>query len=316
MSAGVLRLAINRLRTTYIPHRCVAGQTMSRSPVKFGVRGLFTQPMEIPSPRRYCASFVTAAIVPLCLSFLLVAWVDDCDSTATTSGPPAELRDYPYCEVIPDTVSGDTVTEHIFNTLPYGPCSPQQFETITEQDIIDAYNAAYGANSTSATINGPRHWVLDTLTATGGVSDSGQTLTVNGIEFGLVGQLQIPVGQPPVGTDKYVPNTVQRDTIYEFKAGRQVFELTDPSGNVWVMQSYSQQIDPSLSLARLPYIGPEIGLPEGWSYAARTLTEDLTLTASGSTQVVNDGYENTYQINPASGPPAQQGPGPPPVQIP
>jgi hypothetical protein len=274
---------------------------MSRSPVKLAVcSGLFTQPTEMPMPRRYCASFVTAAIVPLCLSFLLAACGDDSSSTTSTSGPPAELRDYPYCEVIPDTVSGDTLTEFVFNTLPFGPCPAKKFETITEQEIIDAYNAAYGANSTSATVNGPRHWVLDTLTATGGVTKSGDTLTVNGIEFGLVGELQTPVGQPTVGTDPYVVNTVQRDTIYVFRKGLLVFELTDPSGNVYVMQSYSQQVDASLSLEKLPYIGPDIGLQEGWSYASRRLTEDLTLTASGTTQIVNDSYENTYQINPAA----------------
>jgi len=256
--------------------------------------------MEIPMPRRYCASFVTAAIVPLCLSFLLGACSGDSSSTTSTSGLPAELRDYPYCEVIPDTVSGDTLTEHVFNTLPFGPCPAKKFATITEQDIIAAYNAAYGASSTSATINGPRHWVLDTLTATGGVTTSGDTLTVNGVKFGLVGELQIPVGKPTVGTYPYIVNTVERDTIYVFKKGLQVFELTDPRGNVYVMQSYSQQKDPSLSLARLPFIGPTNRLPKGWSYAARRLTEDLTLTASGETQIVNDYYRNTYQINPAA----------------
>ena len=58
-------------------------------------------------PVATCASFVTAAIVPLCLSLLLGACGDD-SSSHPTSGTPAELRDYPYCEVIPDTVSGDT----------------------------------------------------------------------------------------------------------------------------------------------------------------------------------------------------------------
>jgi hypothetical protein len=249
--------------------------------------------------RRDCTSFVTAAIFPLCLSFLLGA-CGDSGSTAASSGPPAELRDYPYCEVIPDTVSGGTLTEYVFNTLPFGPCPVNKFTTITEQDIIDAYNAAYGANATSATVNGPRHWVLDTLTPTGGVTNSGDTLTVDGIEFGLVGELQTPVDQPTVGTDPFVVNTVQRDTIYLFKKGLLVFELTDPSGNVYVMQSYSQQFDPLLSLERLPDINPPHLLPEGWSYAARRLTEDLTLTASGATQIVNDDYRNTYQINPAA----------------
>ncbi len=255
--------------------------------------------MEIPTPRRY---WHRSSPPPLsrCVSFLLGACGGGSSSTTSTSGPPAELRAYPYCEVIPDTASGDTLTEHVFNTLPFGPCPGKKFATITEQEIIDAYNAAYGANSTSATINGPRRWVLDTITATGGVTSSGDTLTVDGIKFGLVGELQTPVGQPTIGTDPYVVNTVQRNTVYLFKKGLQVFELTDPSGKVYVMQSYSQQIDPSLSLEMLPDIGPTDQLPEGWSYAARRLTEDLTLTASGMTQIVNDYYRNTFQINPAA----------------
>lgn len=271
---------------------------MSRSSMRFLFAARSTQPMDVAVAGRSCPSVVNAAMVPLCLGLLLLAACGD--STTSGSGTPAELRDYPYCEVIPDTVSGDTVTEFVFNTLPFGPCPVNRFLAVTEQDIIDAYNAAYGANATSATINGPRHWVLDTLTATGGVTKSGDTLTVNGIEFGLVGQLQIPVGQPTIGSDPYVVNTVQRDTIYVFKKGLQVFELTDPDGNVYVMQSYSQQVDPSLSFAKLPDIGPTNQLPEGWSYAARRLTEDLTLTASGTTQIVNDYYRNTYQIDPAA----------------
>ena len=115
-----------------------------------------------------------------------------------------------------------------------------------------------------------------------------------------MGQLEVPVGAPPVGNDPYVVNTVQRNTIYTFKKGLQVFELTDPNGNVYVMQSYSQQMDPSLTLAKLPDIGPTKQLPEGWSYAARRLTEELTLTASGSTQIVNDYHRNTYQIDPVA----------------
>jgi hypothetical protein len=273
---------------------------MSRSILKFVPHGRsFTHPVEAPMTRHRRRSSVTAATGALCLSVLLGA-CGDSGSTASSSGPPAELRDYPYCEVIPDTISGDTLTEHIFNTLPFGPCLASEFAAVTEEDVLDAYNAAYGANATTATINGVRHWVLDTLTSTGGVTSSGDTLTVDGIEFGLVGQLQTPVGDATIGTDPYVVNTVQRNTIYTFKKGFQVFELTDPSGNVYVMQSYSQQVDPSLSLEKLPDIGATDQLPPGWSYAARRLTEDLTLTASGSTQIVNDYYRNTYQIDPAA----------------
>jgi hypothetical protein len=97
-----------------------------------------------------------------------------------------------------------------------------------------------------------------------------------------------------------VVNTVDRYTTYTFKKGRLVYELTDPSGNVYVMQSYSEQIDRSLTLAKLPYIAYEDQLPEGWTYQARTLPTDLVLTANGATQIVNDHLRNTFQINPGT----------------
>ena len=125
-------------------------------------------------------------------------------------------------------------------------------------------------------------------------------MTVNGLKYGLVGELQTPVGQPTIGTDPYVVNTVQRDTVYVFKKGGLVYELTDPSGNVYIMQSYSQQVDTSLTLEKLSDIGSTDQLPTGWKYAARRLNEDLTLTAAGSTSIVNDYYRNTFQINPAA----------------
>lgn len=219
-------------------------------------------------------------------------------SSSNTNQQPTELRDYPYCEVIPGEINGNTLTQHVFNTLPYGPCLSNQFATVTEQNIIDAYNAAYSGHATVAEINGPRAWVLDTITSTGGVTSSGESLTVNGIKFGLTGMLTFSVGAPAVGSDPYVPYTVNRNTIYLFRAGGLVYELTDPSGNVYVMQAYSKQIDPSLTMKDLPNIGPTNQLAPGWTYSSRRLTADLTLTAAGSTTIVNDHYANTYQINP------------------
>ena len=41
----------------------------------------------------------------------------------------------------------------------------------------------------------------------------------------------------------YVPNQVHRDTTFTYKAGKPIFELNDPYGDVYVMQSYAQIID-------------------------------------------------------------------------
>ena len=59
---------------------------------------------------------------------------------------PLGLRDFPYCEVVPNTVANGIVTEHVSNNIKYGPCSSAQFATVSEQNIIDAYNASYLGN--------------------------------------------------------------------------------------------------------------------------------------------------------------------------
>lgn len=214
---------------------------------------------------------------------------------------PSEVRDYPYCELIPDTVADGVITEHVFNTLGFNTCPKDIWSTITEQNVIDAYNAAYGSTglATSATLNGRRHWVMDTIKSNGGNSSSPDTLTVNGMELGKKAILTVPAGQATIGTNAYEVSTVQRSTTYVFKKGRKVYELVDPDKNVYVMQSYTDAIAP-LTLKKLNFIGKYNQLPKGWKYRVRTLDQDLNLTANGATQIVNDYFRNTYQINPAA----------------
>ena len=43
--------------------------------------------------------------------------------------------------------------------------------------------------------------------------------------------------------------------MFTFDAGRPVFELVDPEGQRWVMQTWSQVVDTNLSLDDLPGLG-------------------------------------------------------------
>lgn len=228
-------------------------------------------------------------------------------TASAQSGTPMKVYNYPYCELIPDTVANGTITEHVFNTLGFNTCPASTFNTITEQNIVDAYNAQYppaagAAPATSATINGRRHWVMWTIQSTGGVTSSPDTLTVNGMQLGLKAVLQVPQGSSTIGEVPYQVNTVQRDTVYVFKKNTRVYELIAPNKKVYVMQSYTLAMNPNLNLRRLrndAYMTKQNQMPRGWKYRSRELTADLTLTASGSTQIVNDYLRNTYQINPA-----------------
>ncbi|MCX6410351.1 MAG: hypothetical protein NT143_07940 [Actinobacteria bacterium] len=171
--------------------------------------------------RRLRTSVIPVAVLGLTgLGAIAGTAVAQTTTTPAAASAPMKVYDYPYCELIPDTVANGIITEHVFNTLGFNTCPTSSFSTITEQNVVDAYNAAYppaaeAAPATSATINGRRHWVMDTIQSTGGVTGSTDTLTVNGMELGLKAQLQVAVGAPTVGTVPYVATTVSRDTVYD-----------------------------------------------------------------------------------------------------
>jgi hypothetical protein len=212
-------------------------------------------------------------------------------SSAAGQTPPEEnIWNQRYCEVIPVTVdaTGTTLTSWVYNTLGLNDCPDCEWKALTEEEV----NQEFG--SVSAKLNGPRYWVINKLVATGS-SATGNTFTFGGIEMGLRATLDTPVGAPTVGDAFYQPNQVKRDTVYTYDSGLQVYELTSPTGDVYIMQSYAQVADPTLSVDDLPSLGSRLALPDGWSYAARTLDEQLLLDSGGLAYVVNDDLYNAYQ---------------------
>ena len=112
-----------------------------------------------------------------------------------------------------------------------------------------------------------------------------------------------------MGEQFYVPNTVQRQTVYTYEAGRPMYELLDPDQNVYVMQSYSQIVDKQLTVNQLPALGHILSLPKGWRYRERTPRHSIQLITTGIAYVVNDNLADSYErINKPtlqlSGPPA------------
>jgi hypothetical protein len=212
-------------------------------------------------------------------------------SGASTSAPPP-LRDVRYCEVIPAVTSGGTVTSTVYNTLGFNNCPERQWNNLTE----DMVNQEYG--SQSAQLNGPRHWVIDLgqqPAAPAPTDGTPTTFTFGGIEMGIRGQLTSAVGAPAVGDQYYVVNTVARNTVWTYLKGTMIYELTDPGGNVYVMQSYSTQINPALNLQELPTLAQTLSLPPGWTFATETLDNQLNLVTGGTAYVINDNFVNSYQ---------------------
>src|SRR5262249_9617945 len=128
-----------------------------------------------------------------------------------------------------------------------------------------------------------------------GSSQTGATFTFGGIEMGLRATLTTEVGQATAGDQLYSPNQVKRDTVWIYDAGKPIFELVDPQGNVYVMQSYSQMVDRTLTIKQLPELAGKLALPQGWSYRTETPSAALHLDSNGLAFIVNDNLYNTYQ---------------------
>jgi hypothetical protein len=108
-------------------------------------------------------------------------------------------------------------------------------------------------------------------------------------------QASVEVGSLADATIPYRPHAVDRRTVFTFDRGQSVFELTDAAGTKYVMQTWSQQKDPSLVEADLAGLGSRLQLPAGWTYATRTLTSPLRVdTRTTAAQVLQDDLGNSY----------------------
>ncbi len=210
------------------------------------------------------------------------------EGTESGQSVSGELRNVRYCEIIPVTRRGRTLTAWVYNTLGLNDCPAAEWEALTVEQV----NEEYG--SVSAKLNGPRYWVIDRLVGSGSTA-TGERFTFGGIEMELRATLETKLREGTVGEEFYTPNEVQRDTVYTYRAGRAVFELTSPEGDVYIMQSYARIKDKELTIDDLPSLGGRLSLPDGWTYTTRTLDEDFELDSGGLAYVINDDFYNAYQ---------------------
>jgi hypothetical protein len=75
--------------------------------------------------------------------------------------------------------------------------------------------------------------------------------------------------------------------------------ITAPTGSVYDMQSASLGVDPDNTVDELPTLGERLALPEGWSYRARTLDDELVMQVTFDDDppntIVLDEFENNYR---------------------
>lgn len=171
----------------------------------------------------------------------------------------------------------------VYNSFPLNDCPARLW------DALDATAIAAENGAAAALLNGPRYWLMSGIGKRAG--EPQPTKSFGGIEMIEQATVQLSSQDP----QPYSVNKVDRRAVFTFDAGRPVFELVDADGQRWVMQTYSQVVDKSLSLDDLPGLAARLKPPPGWHYETRTLTEPLVVDTTGSVaHVLQDELTNSY----------------------
>ena len=209
-------------------------------------------------------------------------------SSSTTVVQTTSLVGKRYCEVLLVSTDGG-LHATVYNTYPLNACPASKW------NALDAPELATQNGAVAALLNGPRYWLMDSIAKT--TTGARVTATFGDIEMIKEATVALTPADLSAQRASYTPHTVNRSASFTFNAGRRVYELHDPSGQRWIMQTWSQQVDPSLSESQLATLDTRLELPSGWSYTTRTLATPLVVaTQSTAAHVLQDNLDNSYSL--------------------
>ena len=159
-----------------------------------------------------------------------------------------------YGEVLLVRAGEDGPEATVYNTFPLNDCPAALWEKLEAQAIAAENGAA------AALLNGPRYWLMSSIGKQG--RETQEHKSFGGLE--MIRQATVKLAS--MNPAPYNVNRVDRRAVFVFDAGREIYELIDPDGKRWVMQTYSQTVDSALALSDLPGLAGRLSLPAGWRY--------------------------------------------------
>jgi hypothetical protein len=197
----------------------------------------------------------------------------------------ADVSGKRYGEVLLVGVGESGPQATVYNSFGLNDCPAELWSKLDAQAIAEEHGAA------AALLNGPRYWLMNDIEKQ--AEGPPERMTFGGIEMIKQATVQLSSMDPA----PYTVNEVTRNTVFVFNAGEEIYELIDPDGKRWVMQTWSQVADPTLSRADLPELADRLALPQGWSYQPRLLTETLRVdTTTRPARVTQDNLTNSYSF--------------------
>jgi hypothetical protein len=218
------------------------------------------------------------------LAVALVAAVLPASGAAAAQKHARGLHNARYCEILELKGTLPNAQAVVWNTIKLNTCPAAWWRS------LDAPSLATELGDTFVVLNGPRHFLMDAASAV-----TGRVRAFHGQRLTRVAALPIHTAAQ-LSQTPYAERTVSRTNTWEFNKGRRIFELVGPGDRVYVMQSYAQIKDPSLTIGDLPGLGSRLALPTGWRYRARTLRHRFVLAARGSATILQDDLQDTYQL--------------------
>lgn len=197
------------------------------------------------------------------------------------------LRNARYGEIFLVRGMANGFVAEVWNSLGLNDCPQDSWDKLDTTEIAEEHGALL------AILNGPRHWLLDAIENVPPVER--RLVTFGSIDMFLAASLDLGGDLPTPAP--YTERHVQRNTVWEWSAGRIVHELVTATGDIYVMQAYCLAVECDLTEDDLSGIAPRLTLPRGWTYRSRQLDEPLRVSArDGVGIVIQDDLQNTYHL--------------------
>jgi len=203
------------------------------------------------------------------------------------------LRGVIYCEVwlfrnTPKGIAGVYYNTSELNNAAdqMNTCPAAMWEKVT----VPALEATFDV--LAAYRNGPRGWTMDWIRL-----PVGPVETFEGLQARWMGQGLLPKGVAltQAHMTPYSPLQSHRKSEMVFEKGKPVFILEDKDGVPWVMQAFSQILDPGLTYDTLKDLGAKLKPAPGWKFRVAVLDRQLVIsTPRGYNWIVQDELQNTY----------------------
>ena len=176
-----------------------------------------------------------------------------------------DTRNMPFCEI--EVFAGFPPHVNFENTTGASDCPPDKFNAINPRKLAREIRAD------RVFLNPRRHWVMDEVW----LFSIGDAYDFDGVKATWMGSTRV-LEFLKAAKGEYSPFTTNRASKYLCQKGKPVYLLTPPDKKgVFVMQSWTDYVDKTMTVDKLPDLGTILKLPKGWTFSVKTLDADLTI---------------------------------------